>query len=105
MKILSWSSLLLVLYVLSGRYLILEGWQNLQLIRSITGAVITISINVILIPSLGATGAAIGVVCGLLSTLIFIFMVKRGRFWSNILLSTLYLPGLIERLSGKNKEQ
>jgi PST family polysaccharide transporter len=105
MKILSWSSLLLVINVLSGRYLILEGWQNLQLIRSITGAVITISLNVILIPSLGATGAAIGVVCGLISTIIFILLVKKGRFWSNILLSTLYLPGMFERLSGKKKEQ
>jgi PST family polysaccharide transporter len=60
LRIQIWSSVFVFLGVASGSWLIAEGLQLHSFFRTLAGALINIVANLILIPSYGALGAAIG---------------------------------------------
>jgi PST family polysaccharide transporter len=54
-----WAAIAVFLGVASSQYLINEGLQKLSLCRTLTGLVVNILLNLLLIPHFGAVGAAI----------------------------------------------
>lgn len=59
LKIHFWTVILIGLAVVSGRYLINEGLQRITMYRHLTGVLINIPLNFILIPKIGIDGAAV----------------------------------------------
>ncbi len=57
-----WASIFVFLGVASGRWILIENRQDLSFQRSLLGLVVNIVLNFLLIPSFGATGAAISTI-------------------------------------------
>jgi PST family polysaccharide transporter len=70
-----WAGLFVALGVTSGRWLIAEGLQRMASYRTLYGAFINVGLNYILIPRLGALGAAVATVVSY----------SIAAFWSDVL--------------------
>jgi len=58
LSIITWSSVFVFVGVASGRWYLIENLQKLLLYRTVIGAFINVSLNLVLIPRYGAIGAA-----------------------------------------------
>jgi len=54
-----WAGVAVFLGVASSQYLTAEGQQKMSLYRTLTGLIVNVALNVLLIPTYGAMGAAI----------------------------------------------
>lgn len=79
-----WTGVFVSLGVVSGQWFIVENLQILFMYRSLTGAIVNVIMNLLLIPSFGLLGAAIATLIGQISaTFLFDLFNKRTRpiFW------------------------
>ena len=58
LSVITWSSVFVFVGVASGRWYLIENLQRLLLYRTVIGAIINVSLNLVLIPHYGALGAA-----------------------------------------------
>jgi polysaccharide transporter, PST family len=79
-----WSAIFVFLGVASNNWLVNEDLQKLAFVRAFLGAIINILCNLVLIPDLGATGAALGtLIAQFFSSYLFDLTTPRTRelFW------------------------
>jgi PST family polysaccharide transporter len=81
-----WAAPLIFLGVAGTKWLIVEGYQNIVMVRSVLGLVVNIILNFVLIPELGAEGAALALLATAGSMLIFELWEPRTRplFFSKV---------------------
>ena len=76
--------------VISGKWIVSNGFSSLALLRSITGLIVNIIFNFILIPMYGINGAAVATVAGQFASIfVFGFTHKKMRLHMRIALSSL----------------
>jgi PST family polysaccharide transporter len=73
-----WASVAVFLGVASSQFLTLEGLQKLSLYRTLTGLVINIVLNLLLIPEHGANGAAIATLVSYFIATFSIMIPRKG---------------------------
>lgn len=66
-----WAGIFVFLWVASGRWFIIEGLQKYAFYRNLLGAIVNVSLNLILIPKFGIIGAAWATVVSLACVSIF----------------------------------
>lgn len=74
-----WSSLFVFLGVASGKSLIVEGYQIDVLLRTISGAILNVIMNLILIPKFGVVGAAFSTLVSYFVSVFIIIFRSRTR--------------------------
>lgn len=82
-----WASIAVFLGVASGQYLLVEQLQKISFYRTFIGLVCNILLNLILIPSMGAKGAAIATVISYFAATLALIFFKSTRAHTAYLLS------------------
>ncbi len=77
MRIYTWSTLGTIATTIIYNYLIAEGKSNFFLIFTITGALINISLNMLLIPTFGIQGAAYATLMSLSASVILFLLIRK----------------------------
>ena len=83
-----WASIAVFLGVASSQYLLVENLQKISFYRTLIGLVVNVILNLILIPGMGAKGAAIATVVSYFVATFSIVFFKSTRAHTFILLST-----------------
>lgn len=82
LKILSWKIIFVSFFLSSGQIIIIESIQKLAMVRNLIGCVISITVNLILIPIWGIDGSAIAALFTFLFTgFISHFLIRDYRFF------------------------
>jgi len=97
LQIYVWAGIFVFLGVASSQYLIVENYTKISFLRTFTGAIINIILNIILIPKYGINGAAIATIISyFISTFFIVLMPKTYR--NSILMLKSFSPlGCIKR--------
>ncbi|WP_293301143.1 flippase [Pedobacter sp. UBA4863] len=97
-----WGSLFVFLGVASTQVLIAEGLNRLTFIRTGFGAIVNIVLNFLLIPTMGMMGTAIATLIAYASTNFLLLFVKKTRKQGVMVVKSLFLITLFEKVSKKN---
>ncbi|RZK50839.1 MAG: flippase [Pedobacter sp.] len=92
-----WGSIFLFLGVASSQMLIAEGWSKLTFIRTGTGAIVNIILNLLLIPKYGILGASIGTVAAYFVSAFFIILIPKTRIHGIMMFKSLFLITLFQK--------
>ena len=84
-----WASLAVFLGVASGQYMLIEQLQKFSFYRTLMGLICNIVLNLVLIPSMGAMGAAIATVISYLVAVFSLLLFKETRKHTITLLESL----------------
>lgn len=74
-----WANVAIFMSVGSGHYLQAESYQVIAFYRALVGAVFNVALNVFLIPSYGAIGAAIATIISYFVTILFLVLLEKTR--------------------------
>src|SRR5690606_9999514 len=74
-----WSGVFVFLSTSSSQYLVAENLTRITLVQTIIGAAVNITLNYLLIPSLGIMGAAYATLVALAATLFSVFLFPQAR--------------------------
>jgi PST family polysaccharide transporter len=94
-----WASIAVFLGVASSQYLLVEQLQKISFYRTLIGVICNIALNLILIPRLGATGAAIATVLSYFIATFSVVFFKSTRAHTIYLLMAPFNRGGIIRVS------
>jgi O-antigen/teichoic acid export membrane protein len=98
LQIYVWAGIFVFLGVASGQYLIVENYTKISFLRTFTGAIINIILNIILIPKYGINGAAIATIISYFISTFFIVLMPK-TYKNSILMFKSFSPfGCIKRI-------
>ncbi len=93
-----WGSLFVFLGVASSQLLITEGWSRLTFLRTGTGALVNIILNLLWIPKYGIIGTSLATVIAYFCSTFFILLVPKTRMHAVMMLKSLFLITLIQKI-------
>lgn len=93
-----WASLAVFLGVASGQYMLIEHLQRFSFYRTLIGLICNIMLNLMLIPSMGAVGAAIATVISYLVAVFSIVLFKETRNHAITLFESLSVVAFIKNI-------
>ncbi len=93
-----WAGIFSALGVASGQYLINEGFTKLALVRTTTGAIVNVGLNLILIPKMGIIGAALATLVAYFTATFFLIFVPDTRKQGVLMLKSLFLISLVQKI-------
>ena len=85
----------------SSQYLVAENLTRITLVQTIIGAAVNITLNYLLIPSLGIMGAAYATLVALAATLFSVFLFPQARAQGIMILRSITLVSIIQAVSSK----
>lgn len=94
-----WGSIFVFLGVASGQILIAEGFGKLTFLRTAVGAIINITLNIILIPKWGMMGTAIATVIAYFSSAFVVILIPKTRTQGIMMLKSLFLISLFKKIA------
>jgi len=98
LQIYVWAGVFVFLGVASGQYLIAENYTKISFLKSITGAVVNIILNIILIPKFKINGAAIATVISYFISVFLIILIPKTYKNSVLMLKSFSPLGCIKRI-------
>lgn len=96
-----WSGVFVFLSTSSSQYLVAENLTRITLVQTIIGAAVNITLNYLLIPSLGIMGAAYATLVALAATLFSVFLFPQARAQGIMILRSITLVSIIQAVSSK----
>jgi len=103
LRIYIWASVFVFLGVATGKYLIAENYTKILFLRTFMGAIINVTLNIILIPKLGINGAAIATVLSQFAVVFSIVLIPKTYKNSLLILKSFLLINYIKRALVKDK--
>ncbi len=99
-----WTLVFIFLGVASSKHLVAENQQRMELVRTVIGAFVNITLNFLLIPKHGVYGAAIATLISQAFASYLGYLINR-KFWPVFLMQTraIFLIDIAQRLLGKTK--
>ena len=98
LKIYVWAGIFVFLGVASSKYLIAENYTKISFLNSITGAIVNVILNIILIPKFGINGAAIATVISYFVSVFLIILIPKTYKNSVLMLKSFSPLGCIKRI-------
>lgn len=98
-----WTLVFIFLGVASSKHLVAENQQRMELIRTLIGAVVNITLNFIMIPRYGVIGAAIATLISQAFASYFGYLFIR-KYWPVFMMQTkaIFLVDIIKRVAGRS---
>jgi O-antigen/teichoic acid export membrane protein len=93
-----WSGVFVFLGTANGQYMIAEDFSKLTFFRTGIGAVINIILNLWFIPLMGIMGAAIATLAAYFAATFFIFFIPKLRQQALMMLKSLFLITLVQKI-------
>jgi len=93
-----WAGIFVFLGSASGQYLIAEGYTKLSMLRTGTGALVNIILNIIWIPKYGIMGAAFATLVAYFTATFFILLVPKTRQQGIMMLKSLFLVTAFQKI-------
>jgi len=103
LRIYIWASVFVFLGVASGKYLIVENYTKITFLRTAIGAILNITLNIILIPKYGIGGAAIATVVSQFAAAFTIIIIPKTYKNSLLMLNSFLLINCVKRALAKDK--
>ncbi|MNV60029.1 colanic acid exporter [compost metagenome] len=96
-----WAGIFTFLGTASGQFLIAEGYTKFSMFRTGAGALINIVLNVYWIPEYGITGAALATLIAYFCTNFMVLLVPKTRPQGIMMLKSLFLITLFEKIKNR----
>lgn len=93
-----WGGIFGALGVANGQYLINEGYTKLSLLRTASGAILNVALNLVLIPEMGIMGAALSTLAAYFMATFFVIFVPATRKQGLLMLKSLFLISLFQKI-------
>ncbi|TCD11512.1 flippase [Pedobacter frigidisoli] len=93
-----WAGIFVFLGSASGQYLIAEGYTKLSMLRTGTGAIVNILLNIIWIPKYGIMGAALATLVAYFTATFFILLIPKTRQQGIMMLKSLFLITAFQKI-------
>lgn len=94
-----WSNIFFFLAIARSQFCVAESLLKFEMLSNLFGCILNISLNLILIPSIGIIGAAYATIISQMVSVIFLcFLYKKTFKLGFISLNALYLKGLIQSI-------
>ncbi len=94
-----WAGIFVFLGVASGKYLITENYTNIAFFRTFFGAIMNVTLNIILIPKYGINGAAIATLISQFMVAFSVVLIPKTYKNSILMLKSFSLISCIRRIS------
>ena len=101
LQIYIWAGVFVFLGVASSQYLIAENYTKISFLRTFMGAIINITLNIILIPKYGINGAAIATVLSQFAVAFSIVLISKTRYNFLLMIKSFLLVNSIKRICKK----
>jgi O-antigen/teichoic acid export membrane protein len=101
LQIYVWACVFVFLGVVNSKYLIAENYTKILFLITFTGAIINITLNIILIPKLGINGAAIATVLSQFVVAFSIVLISKTRYNFLLMIKSFLLINSIKRICKK----
>jgi len=101
LQIYVWAGIFVFLGVASSQYLIAENYTKISFLRTFMGAIINITLNIILIPKFGINGAAIATVLSQFAVAFSIVLISKTRYNFLLMIKSFLLISSIKRICKK----
>jgi len=101
LRIYIWATVFVFLGVATGKYLVVENYTKISFLRTFMGAIINITLNIILIPKYGINGAAIATVLSQFAVAFSIVLISKTRYNFLLMIKSFLLIDSIKRIFGK----
>lgn len=98
LRIYIWASVFVFLGVATGKYLIAENYTKISFLRTFMGAIINITLNIMLIPKFGINGAAIATVLSQFAVAFSIVLIPKTRYNFLLIIKSFLLTSSIKRI-------
>jgi len=96
-----WAGIFVFLGSASGQYLIAEGYNKLAMLRTGTGALVNILLNIFWIPKYGIMGAALATLVAYFTATFFILLIPKTRQQGIMMLKSLFLITAFQKITKK----
>lgn len=93
-----WATVFVFLGVATGKYLVVENYTKISFLKSITGAIVNVILNIILIPKFKINGAAIATVISYFVSVFLIILLPKTYENSILMLKSFSPLGCIKRI-------
>ena len=93
-----WATVFVFLGVATGKYLVVENYTKISFLKSITGAIVNVILNIILIPKFKINGAAIATVISYFVSVFLIILIPKTYKNSILMLKSFSPLGCIKRI-------
>jgi O-antigen/teichoic acid export membrane protein len=103
LRIYVWATVFVFLGVATGKYLVVENYTKISFLKSITGAIVNVILNIILIPKFKINGAAIATVISYFVSVFLIILIPKTYKNSVLMLKSFSPLGCIKRIQKRKR--
>ncbi|MEJ7556759.1 MAG: flippase [Pedobacter sp.] len=96
-----WSGIFVFLGSASSMYLLAEGYTNISWQRTAVGAIVNIGLNLWLIPLYGGIGTSVATLVACFVSTFYILLIPKTRQQGILMLKSLFLIHLIQKISAR----